>query len=117
LTALALALSACGGKHYDARPAVETFNAGAGPAMLSDFLQQSGAVSSCRLAPHPVYRGESQLSVVTTHGLWLQATIDPAHGDVSTTEGGSLDPKRAAQMRRGVACRLSQTNGALSLVR
>jgi hypothetical protein len=59
------------------------------------------------------------LTVVTESHHWLHATIDPnqtLHGQDVTT-GGGFDPKTAAELAsHGDACRISSTDGSLSLV-
>jgi hypothetical protein len=117
LAASAPALAACDGKNDDAQRAVDRFNGGNAPIVLREFLEKSGAVSWCRIAPRPE-RSDQQLLTVITKSGWLQATIDPDRTlpieDV--TVGGDFDSQTEAELRkRGEACRVSAADGSLTL--
>jgi hypothetical protein len=117
LAASAPALAACDGKNDDAERAVDRFNGGNAPIVLREFLDKSGAVSSCRIAAQPG-RSDQLLTIITKTGGWLQATIDPERTlhSQDVTLGGNFDPKTEAEYRRrGEACRASATDGSLSL--
>ena len=119
LAASAPALAACDGKNDDARRAADRFNDGNAPIVLREFLERTRvAVSSCRIAVRPEHSDQQLLTVITKTGGWLQATIDPEHTlrieDV--TVGGGFDAQTEAELRkRGVACRVSATDGTLTL--
>ncbi len=86
--------------------------------MLREFLEKSGAVSSCRIAVRPERSDQQLLTVITKAGDWLQATIDPEQTlrSEDVTVGGGVDPQTEAELRRGgKACRASATDGSLSL--
>jgi hypothetical protein len=119
LAASAPVLAACDGKNDDARRAVDSFNGGNAPIVLREWLatDTSGAVSSCRIAPQPGPASQL-LTIITTTGRWLQATIDPAvtlpAEDV--TVGGDFPPKTEAEYRkRGEACKVSAADGSIAL--
>jgi hypothetical protein len=119
LAASAPALAACDGKNDDARHAVGSFNGGNAPIVLREFLERNRTtVSSCRIAVRPGRPDHQLLTVITTEGKWLQATIDPEHTlpieDV--TVGGGFEPQTEAEYRkRGEACKVAATDGSLAL--
>jgi hypothetical protein len=117
LAASAPALAACDGKNDDARRAVDSFNGGNAPIVLREWLDQNGVVSSCRIAPQAAPASQL-LTIITSTGRWLQATIDPAVTLPSedVTVGGDFPPKTEAEYRkRGEACKVSATDGSLAL--
>jgi hypothetical protein len=117
LAASAPALAACDGKDDDARRAADSFNGGNAPIVLREFLDKNGAVSSCRIAVRPGRPEQQLLTVITTTGKWLQATIDPGRTLLieDVTAGGGFVPKTEAELRkRGEACRVS-ADGSLTL--
>ena len=118
LAASAPALAACDGKNDDAQRAVDRFNGGNAPLVLREFLENGGAVSSCRIAVRPERSDQQLLTVITKTGGWLQATIDPERTLPSqdVTVGGNFDPQTEADLRkRGKACRVSAADGSLAL--
>jgi len=117
LAASAPVLAACDGKNDEARRAVDSFNGGNAPIVLREWLDTSGAVSSCRIAPQPGPSGQL-LTIITTTGRWLQATIDPkvTLPSEDVTVGGDFPPKTEAEYRkRGEACKVSAADGSLAL--
>jgi hypothetical protein len=118
LAASAPALAACDGKNADAERAVDRFNGGNAPIVLREFLEKSGAVSSCRMAVRPERSDQQLLTVIAKTGDWLQATIDPEHTlrSEDVTIGGGFDPQTEAELRRGgEACKVSAADGSLTL--
>jgi len=120
LTVVALPLAACGGGGGgdDARRAVEQVNAGTAPFFVQEFVQESGPVASCHIAPRPEREGEMLLAVVTRSNYWLQGTIDldtPLRGeDIST--GRHLDPNTLSKLEtEGAPCAVSPEDGTVSL--
>jgi hypothetical protein len=116
LAASAPVIAACDGKNDDAQRAVEISTA---ETQLSSCASgwRRAAVSSCRIAPQPG-RSDQLLTIITTTGRWLQATINP---DVTlpaedVTVGGEFAPKAEAEYRkRGEACKVSAADGSVSL--
>ena len=77
LAAAATVLAACGGsKTSDSQRAVDQVNAGTAPFFLQEFVEESGPVASCLIAPRPEREGEMLLAVITESNDWLQGTID-----------------------------------------
>ena len=119
LATAVLVLTACGGsKTSDAQRAVEQVNAGTAPFFLQEFVEKSGPVASCHIAPRPNREGEMMLAVITESNDWLQGTIDldrPLLGHDITT-GGNLDPQTLAMLRsEGEICSVSPEDGTVSL--
>jgi hypothetical protein len=119
LTAAASVLAACGGdKTSDSQRAVEQVNAGTAPFFLQEFVEKSGPVASCHIAPRPDREGEMMLAVITESNDWLQGTIDvdrPLLGHDITT-GGNLDPESLATLTaQGDRCVVSPEYGTVSL--
>jgi len=119
LAAAASVLAACGGsKTSDTQRAVEQVNAGTAPFFLHEFVEKSGPVASCHIAPRPDREGEMLLAVVGESNDWLQGTIDldaPLAGHDITT-GGNLDPQTLAMLRsEGETCAVSPDDGTVSL--
>jgi hypothetical protein len=117
LAASAPVLAACDGKNDDAQRAADRFNGGNAPIVLREFIDERGAVASCRIATQPG-RSDHLLTIIAKTGDWLQATIDPNRtlGSADVTVGGDFDPQTEAELRRGgEACRVSATDGSLSL--
>ena len=119
LTAAASVLAACGGsKTSDTQRAVEQVNAGTAPFFLQDFVEESGPVASCHIAPRPDREGEMLIAVITKSNDWLQGTIDldtPLLGSDITT-GGNLDAETLAMLRsQGEPCAVSPEDGTVSL--
>ena len=119
LAAAASVLAACGGsKTSDTQRAVEQVNAGTAPFFLRDFVEESGPVASCHIAPRPDREGEMLLAVITESNDWLQGTIDldaPLLGSDITT-GGNLDAETLAMLRsQGEPCAVSPEDGTVSL--
>jgi len=119
LTAAASVLAACGGdKTSDSQRAVEQGNAGTAPLFLQEFVEKSGPVASCHIAPRPDREGEMLLAVITESKDWLQGTIEldtPLLGHDITT-GGNLDPKTLATLKsQGDTCAVSPEDGTVSL--
>jgi len=56
----------------DAQRAVEQVNAGTAPFFVQEFVQESGPVASCQIAPRPEREREMLLAVVTKSNYWLQ---------------------------------------------
>ena len=119
LGAAAAVLAACGGtKTSDSQRAVEQVNSGTAPFFLREFVEESGPVASCHIAPRPDREGEMLLAVITKSNDWLQGTIDldtPLLGEDITT-GGNLDAKTLATLRsQGDPCAVSPEDGTVSL--
>ncbi len=119
LAAAATVLAACGGsKTSDSQRAVEQVNAGTAPFFLQEFVQESGPVASCHIAPRPDREGEMLLAVITESNDWLQGTIDldtPLLGHDITT-GGNLDAETIAAVKaHGEPCAVSAKDGTISL--
>ena len=119
LAAAAAVLAACGGtRTSDSQRAVEQVNAGTAPFFLQEFVEESGPVASCHIAPRPDREGEMLLAVITESNDWLQGTIDldaPLLGHDITT-GGNLDPKTIAAVKaQGDPCAVSTKDGTISL--
>ena len=119
LAAAAAVLAACGGSETsDSQRAVEQVNAGTAPFFLQEFVQESGPVASCHIAPRPDREGEMLLAVITESNDWLQGTIDldtPLLGSDITT-GGNLDAETLAMLRsQGEPCAVSPEDGTVSL--
>ena len=120
LAAAASLLAACGGgKTSDSQRAVEQVNAGTAPFFLQEFVEKSGPVASCHIAPRPNREGEMMLAVITEPNDWLQGTIDldrPLLGHDITT-GGNLDAETLATLKsQGDPCTVSPDYGTVSLV-
>jgi hypothetical protein len=119
LVAGAAVLAACGGtKTSDSQRAVEQVNAGTAPFFLREFVEESGPVASCHIAPRPEREGEMLLAVITRSNDWLQGTIEldtPLLGSDITT-GGNLDAETVAMLTsEGDPCRVSPEDGTVSL--
>jgi len=119
LAAAATLLAACGGtKTSDSQRAVEQVNAGTAPFFLQEFVEKSGPIASCHIAPRPDREGEMLLAVITKSNDWLQGTIDldtPLLGSDITT-GGNLDAETIATLRsQGEPCAVSPEDGTVSL--
>ena len=119
LAAAAAVLAACGGSETsDSQRAVEQVNAGTAPFFLQEFVQKSGPVASCHIAPRPEREGEMLLAVITKSNDWLQGTIEldtPLLGSDITT-GGNLDAETLAMLRsQGEPCAVSPEDGTVSL--
>jgi len=119
LAAAVAVLAACGGSETsDSQRAVEQVNAGTAPFFLQEFVQKSGPVASCHIAPRPEREGEMLLAVITKSNDWLQGTIEldtPLLGSDITT-GGNLDAETLAMLRsQGEPCAVSPEDGTVSL--
>jgi hypothetical protein len=120
LSVVALPLTACGGNAGtdDAQRGIEQVNAGTAPFWVREFVQESGPVASCYVAPRPDREGEMLLVVITKSGDWLQGTIDlnaPLLGDDITT-GRHLDSQTLSMLESdGEACTVSPDDGSVSL--
>jgi hypothetical protein len=119
LAAAAAVLAACGGtRTSDSQRAVEQVNAGTAPFFLQEFVEESGPVASCHIAPRRDREGEMLLAVITESNDWLQGTIDldaPLLGHDITT-GGNLDRATLARLRsQGEPCAVSPEDGTVSL--
>ena len=119
LAAAVSLLAACGGSETsDSQRAVDQVNAGTAPFFLQEFVEESGPVASCHIAPRPDREGELLLAVITKSDDWLQGTIDldtPLLGSDITT-GGNLDAETLAMLRsQGEPCAVSPEDGTVSL--
>ena len=120
LAGAASMLAACGGgsKASDSQRAVDQVNAGTASFFLQEFVEKSGPVASCHIAPREGREGERLLVVITESKDWLQGTIDldtPLLGADITT-GGNLDAKTVATLKsEGDACAVSPEDGTVSL--
>jgi hypothetical protein len=118
LVASAPVLAACDGKGDAAQRAADRFNGGDAPVRLREFIDRSGAISSCRIATRPGQSDQFLLTVISETGGWLQATIDPDETLPShdVTVGGNFDSQTEAEYRsRGEPCRVSAEDGSVSL--
>jgi hypothetical protein len=114
-------LAACGGDgggRDDAQRAVEQVNAGTAPAFVQEFVEASGPIASCHIAPRPEREGEMLLAVVAKSNDWLQGTIDldtPLLGHDITT-GRNLDAQTLSMLEaEGEPCTVSTEDGTVSL--
>jgi hypothetical protein len=120
LPVAACSLAACGGGGGadDSQHAVEQVNAGTAPFFLRQFVQESGPVASCHIAPRPEREGEMLLVVTTKSRYWLQGTIDldaPLLGQDITT-GRGLDAETLSTVKsEGDPCTVSPADGSVSL--
>ena len=123
LAALAVAaflLAACGGGDGtdDTQRAVEQVNAGTAPFFVREFVEESGPVASCYIAPRPEREGEMLLVVTTKSRYWLQGTIDPDTPLVGQdiTTGRNLDAETRSRIESdGQPCTVSAADGSVAL--
>ncbi|MFL6012992.1 MAG: hypothetical protein ACJ74P_01625 [Gaiellaceae bacterium] len=120
LALAAVSLAACGGggRNDDARRAVEQVNGGTAPFFVREFVDESGPVASCYIAPRPEREGEMLLVVTTKSSYWLQGTIDldtPLLGQDITT-GRNLDAETLSMLESdGDPCTVSAEDGTVAL--
>jgi hypothetical protein len=114
-----VSLAACGGGggNDDTQRAIEQANSGTAPFFVREFLQESGPVAACYIAPRPERKGEMLLVVLTKTKYWLQGTIDldtPLLGEDITT-GRHLDAQTLSRLKSdGDPCTVSAHDGSVA---